>query len=87
MTGLPFKLRVSGWIVSIVGASVLIFAGGFGGDAKNPVPWLGAITFVIGMMLTSSSGLAAHLQRMKALKQASQPPPPDSPPGPPPAKP
>ncbi len=79
---LPLKLRITGWIVSLIGAAVLVFAGGFGGDAKNPVPWLGAITFVIGMMLTSSSGLAAHLQRMKALKQACQPPP-DAPPEPP----
>ena len=79
MTGLPFKLRIAGWIVSLIGAGVLIFAGGFGGDAKNPIPWLGAITFVIGMIITSSSGLAAHLQRMKGLKaattQRSEPPP------------
>jgi len=79
MTGLPLKLRISGWIVSLIGAAVLIFAGGFGGDAKNPVPWLGAITFVIGMIITSSSGLAAHLQRMKALKS---PPKDEPPPGP-----
>ena len=80
MTGLPLKLRISGWIVSLIGAAVLIFAGGFGGDVKNPIPWLGAITFVIGMIITSSSGLAAHLQRMKALKE----PPPDEPPKSPP---
>jgi len=71
MTGLPLKLRISGWIVSLIGAAVLVFAGGFGGDAKNPIPWLGAITFVIGMIITSSSGLAAHLQRMKSLKEAA----------------
>ena len=76
MTGLPLKLRISGWIVSLIGAGVLVFAGGFGGDPKNPIPWLGAVTFVIGMIITSSAGLAAHLQRMKALKQ----PPPDEPP-------
>ena len=70
MTGLPLKLRISGWIVSLIGAAVLVFAGGFGGDAKSPIPWLGAITFVVGMIITSSSGLASHLQRMKSLKTA-----------------
>ena len=82
MSGLPLKLRISGWVVSLVGAAILVFAGGFGGDAKNPVPWLGAIVFVVGMIITSSSGLAAHLERMRSLKRPSAPPP-DAPPGPP----
>lgn len=82
MSGLPLKLRISGWIVSLIGACVLIFAGGFGADAKNPVPWIGAIVFVIGMILTSSSGLAAHLAHMRSLRRPP-PSPPDEPPPPP----
>jgi hypothetical protein len=72
----PVVLRVSGWVVSLAGAAVLVFSGGFGQDAKNPVPWIGAITMIVGMILTSSSGLVAHLAHMRRLRKPPQDPPP-----------
>ncbi|MFN3484970.1 MAG: hypothetical protein ACK44W_05750 [Planctomycetota bacterium] len=71
----PLVLRVSGWIVSLSGAALLVFSGGFGQDAKNPLPWIGAIVMVVGMILTSSSGLVAHLAYMKRLRRRENIPP------------
>ncbi len=68
-------LRVSGWIVSLGGAALLLSSGGFGDDVKNPIPWVGAFLMVFGMILTSSSGLVAHLQHMRRLRQRMQQPP------------
>jgi hypothetical protein len=75
----PVVLRLSGWVVSLSGAAVLVFSGGFGQDAKNPVPWIGAIAMVVGMILTSASGLAAHLAHMRRLRRPPGTPPEERP--------
>ncbi len=65
---MTFWLRLSGWICFLLGAGVFFFSGGFE-DPKNPIPWMGTFTALLGMILTSSSRLAAHLQEMRRLKE------------------
>jgi len=82
-------LRLSGWVCFLLGAGVFLFSGGFG-NPKDPIPWMGMFTALLGMILTSSSNLAAHFERMRRLKNEAArnretPPPP--PPPPPPAAP
>jgi hypothetical protein len=74
VVALPMALwvRVSGWIVSLTGAVLLLSSGGFGEDVRNPYAWVGAFLMVFGMILTSSSGLIAHLQHMKRLREKMQ---------------
>jgi hypothetical protein len=81
-------LRLSGWVCFLLGAGVFFVAGGFS-EPKNPIPWMGVFTALLGMILTSSANLAAHFERMRRLKEQAarnrelRPPPP---PPPPPAK-
>lgn len=65
----PTKIRVSGWLVSIAGASILVFSGGFGTRESQIWAMGGAVTMVVGMILTSTSSLVAHLQHMRSLRR------------------
>ncbi len=76
-------LRLSGWICFLLGAGTFLFSGGFE-NPRSPLPWLGLFTALLGMILTSSSNLAAHFERMRRMKEearARQAPPPPSSPG------
>ncbi len=77
-------LRVSGWICFLLGVAIFFLAGGFSAP-KNPIPWMGLFVALLGMILTSTSNLVAHLQRMRELKRPPGPPgaSPPSPPSPP----
>ena len=66
---LPTKLRVLGWVVSLSGAALLVFSGGFGTRDSQIWAMAGAITMVLGMILTSTSSLVAHLQHMRSLRR------------------
>jgi hypothetical protein len=70
----PAKLRVSGWLVSLAGAGLLVFSGGFGNRESQIWAMAGAVTMVLGMILTSTSSLVAHLQHMRSLRRPSEPP-------------
>ncbi len=71
-------LRLSGWTCFLLGGGIFLFSGGFE-DPRNPIPWMGMFTALLGMILTSSSNLAAHFERMRKLKeqaaQSKEPPP------------
>ena len=69
MRGLPLFLRVSGWIVSLAGAALMLASGGFGGDGRRPLAWAAVFVFLGGVVLTSSSMLAAQIQRMRELRK------------------
>ena len=71
---LPAKLRVSGWIVSLTGAGILVFSGGFGTRETQIWAMAGAVTMVLGMILTSVSSLIAHLQHVRSLRRPGGPP-------------
>jgi len=71
---LPAKIRITGWIVCLVGAGSLVFSGGFGNHESQFVAMAGAVTMVVGMILTSTSNLVAHLQHMRSLRRPSPPP-------------
>lgn len=64
---LPAKLRVSGWIVSLIGAATLIFSGGY---SDNPGFFFsGAVVMVLGIILTSTSTLVATLQARRRISE------------------
>jgi hypothetical protein len=65
----PLILRLSGWGVSLAGGLMVVLSGGFGDDIRNPLPWIGTVVFFVGMILTSISGLVAHLHKMRRLKE------------------
>ena len=69
---LSTKLRIAGWCVSLAGAGLLVFSGGFSG---NSMIWAmaGALSMVLGMILTSTSSLVAHLQHMRSLRRPLPP--------------
>ena len=63
---LPTRLRVSGWIVSLLGAAAIIFGGGFDSESKI-VTMSGAVVMVLGIILTSTSPLVATLQERRRI--------------------
>ena len=68
----PFRLRASGWIVSLAGATMIVFSGGWTEESK--VLFIaGCFGMVGGMVLTSLSSLVNHLQYMKGLRKPSDP--------------
>jgi hypothetical protein len=69
---LPAKIRVSGWIVSLAGAGLLVFSGGFGTRETQIWAMAGAITMVLGMILTSVSSLVAHFRHMRSLRHPEE---------------
>jgi hypothetical protein len=71
MKGLPLRLRICGWVVSLVGAAVMVSTGGI--DLSNPWPFAcGALLMVAGMILTSLSGLIGHLRYRRSLLEQAQ---------------
>jgi acylphosphatase len=72
MKGLPLRLRLAGWAVSLAGGTVMVLRGGM--DPANPWPFAtGALLMVAGMILTSVSGLVSHLRyRRSLLEQAEE---------------
>ncbi len=68
---LPLALRLSGWAVSLIGGGLILV--GFTDDEtpriRNPFFIAGMFVFVVGMILTSSSGLAAVLQRRREINR------------------
>ena len=66
----PLVIRLSGWAVTFVGGGLILYS--FTDDsvarAQNPVFMAGAVVFVVGMILTSTSGLIATIQRHRAIK-------------------
>jgi drug/metabolite transporter (DMT)-like permease len=72
------KLRVAGWIVFLIGGAIFLLMGGFE-NPKDPIPWIGLFVALLGMILTSTSNLVAHLDRMKKLRRPPEPPPPGPP--------
>lgn len=79
---MAFKLRIAGWAFFLIGGAVFLWMGGFE-KPKDPVPWIGLFVALLGMILTSTSNLVAHLERAKKLRRPP-PPPPESPAPPPP---
>ena len=75
MRGLPLFLRVSGWVVSLAGAGLMLASGGFGGEGRRPLAWAAVFVFLAGMLLTSSSMVAAQVGRMRALRRRDPPSP------------
>lgn len=79
------KVRALGWILSLAGAGLLVFSGGFGPETRVRA-MIGAVTMVVGMIVTSLASLISVLQERKRLRQAmeerrSSPPSPPSRPG------
>jgi hypothetical protein len=68
---LPLVLRLSGWGITLVGGALILVS--LGDDSvprvQNPFFMAGAVTFVVGMIVTSSSGLVATLQRRRHLSE------------------
>ncbi len=71
---LPLVLRLSGWGVSLLGGGLILLS--FADDeiprARNPFFIAGMIVFVVGMILTSSSGLVAVLQQRRRISEGLQ---------------
>ena len=67
----PLIIRLSGWAVTLVGGGLILFS--FMDDSvprvQNPFFMAGAVVFVLGMILTSASGLVATIQRSRMLKE------------------
>lgn len=68
---LPLALRLSGWAVTLVGGGLILVS--FANDdvprVQNPFFMAGALVFVTGMILTSTSGLVAVLQRRREINE------------------
>ncbi len=65
---LPTRLRVSGWIVSLLGAAALVFGGGFDSESRI-ITMSGAVVMVLGIILTSTSPLVATLQERRRINE------------------
>ena len=64
---LPAKLRVCGWIVSLIGAATLVLSGGY---SDNPGFFFsGAVIMVLGIIVTSTSTLVATLQARRRISE------------------
>lgn len=79
------KIRALGWIVSLSGAGLLVFSGGFAPETRVRA-MVGAVTMVVGMIITSLASLISVVQERRRLRQAledrrSSHPSPPSPPG------
>ena len=64
----PTRLRVGGWIVSLLGAAALVFGGGFDSESRI-VTMSGAVVMVLGIILTSTSPLVATLQERRRISE------------------
>lgn len=67
---IPSRLRVTGWLVSLGGAALLIFGGGFGAGftEESQLPrMVGAVVMVLGIIITSLSPLVAALQERRRI--------------------
>ena len=79
------KVRALGWMVSLSGAGLLVFSGGFGTETRL-YAMAGAVTMVLGMIITSLASLISVLQERRRLREQfeerrSGPPSPPPPPG------
>jgi hypothetical protein len=67
----PLVIRLSGWGVTLAGGALILYS--FTDDSvarvQNPFFMAGAVVFVVGMILTSASGLVATIQRSRMLKE------------------
>lgn len=65
----PGRLRVAGWIVSILGGGIYIFSGGLGAGfaAGSYLPMAGALVMVLGIIITSTGPLVATLQARRQI--------------------
>lgn len=78
------KVRACGWIVSLTGAGMLVFSGGFTPETRV-LAMTGAVVMVVGMILTSLASLVSVLQERRRLRERldERRPSPPSPPPPP----
>ena len=65
---IPTRLRIGGWIVSLLGAGALVASGGFDTETRL-VAMTGAVVMVLGIILTSTSPLVANLQERRRLRE------------------
>jgi hypothetical protein len=67
----PLVVRLSGWAITLLGGALILVS--FANDdvprAQNPFFMAGAVVFVLGMILTSASGLLATLQRRREITE------------------
>ena len=64
---LPTRLRIGGWIVSLLGAGALVASGGFDTETRI-IAMTGAVVMVLGIIITSTSPLVANLQERRRLR-------------------
>jgi Kef-type K+ transport system membrane component KefB len=65
---IPTRLRIAGWIVSLIGAGALVASGGFDGETRL-IAMSGAVVMVLGITLTSTSPLVANLQERRRIRE------------------
>ncbi len=66
---MSLALRVVGWILFLVGATIIMISGGGFAKPGNVLPWVGLFIALGGMIMTSLSHLVGRIIQMRNLRK------------------
>ncbi len=70
-SSLPFKVRISGWVLVLSGGSTVLYSGGY--SPEQPALFVsGTFLMIGGMILTSVSSLISQLRRRREILEKAE---------------